>query len=166
MNNIKQNPVGIDVIIQPMQVELYDTLSASWGDMRGFGRVYKNKKQRRIIPEHYLGNSEYEEVLTSDMTVATFFFVESGELTSQKSCLSRTKVDLIFLVDVNKAKETIDHYADEEVRIDVLNIAKKHFTSIDKTIKGYGALEGFTTYDIDYIHPYFIFKIIGIINNY
>lgn len=166
MNHIKINPVGIDEVIQTMQIELYDTLSESWGDIKGFGRIYKNKKQSRIIPEHYTDNGEYEEVLTDDMSVATFFFVESGELENQGSCLSKTNVDLIFLVDVAKAKSEIAHYADEEVRIEVLKIVKKHFSVVGKTIKGFGALEGFTTYNIDFIHPYFIFKITGIINNY
>lgn len=165
MNHIKIDPVGIDIKIQEIQIELYTKLSESWGDIKGFGRVYKTKKQSRLIPEHYVGDGEYIEVLTDDMAVATFFFIESGELEGQGSCLSKTKVDVHFLVDVNKAKSSIAHYADEEVRLEVLQIIKSHFT-VDKTIKGYGSLEGFSTYDLDYIHPYFIFRITGIINNY
>jgi len=165
MNNTKTNPVGIDLIIQDIQNDLYDKLSVLWGDIKGFGRVYKNKKQERTIPEYYAGKGEYDEVLTDDMKTATFFFLESGELESKGSCLSKTNVELYFLVDVSKAKSSIQHYADEEVRLDVLNIVKNNLTIV-RTIKGRDALSSFTVEDLDFIHPYFIFKIEGIINNY
>lgn len=166
MNNVKTNPAGIDIPLQEMQIVLYDRLCESWGDITGYGRVYKTKKKERVIPEHYKGNGEYIEVLTDDKKVAIFFFVESGEIESQGSCLSKSDVDLIFLVDVAKAKNTINHYADEEIRLEVLKIAKSYFSTIESTVKGEEALSGFTTENLDFIHPFFIFKIKGSINNY
>lgn len=166
MNHIKNIPVGIDVTIQDMQIELYDALSESWGDINGFGRVYKQDKQERIIPEYYVGNSEYKEVLTNDSFVGTFFFIEDDEIISTSLCLSRNRVDLYVLVDAAKAREDVDHYPDEEIRLQVLRIARRHFTEVVRTTKGKEAMKSFTTHDLDFIHPYFIFKITGIINNY
>lgn len=166
MNHIKKDPIGIDIVIQEMQIDLYNSLSKSWGDLKGYGRVYKTQKQERFIPEYYAGSGQYQEVLTNDGVVGTFFFLEDNDIESKGSCLSRSKVDLFVLVDAAKARNEIDHYPDEEIRLQVLNIARRYFTKIDKTIKGREALKGFTTHDLDFIHPYFIFKITGIINNY
>ena len=166
MNHLKTDPLGVDIVIQTMQIVLYDALTDSWGHVNGFGRVYKTKKGERTIPEHYSGKGQYQEVLTNDSYVATFFFVEDGEIESRGSCLSRTKVDLFILVDAARAREDVSHYPDEEIRLQVLNVARRYFTDIVRTVKGRDALNGFTTHDLDFIHPYFIFKITGIINNY
>lgn len=166
MNHLKDIPVGIDAVIQPMQIDLYDQLCESWGDMNGFGRVYKQKKQERTIPEYYAGSGQYKEVLTNDSLVGTFFFVEEDEIKSTGLCLSRNTVDLYILVDAAKARTDIKHYPDEEIRLQVLNIARRYFTEVVRTTKGREAMKEFTTHDLDFIHPYFIFKITGIINNY
>lgn len=166
MNYTKQNPVGIDVPIKRIQDALYEKLNTSWKDIVGYGRVYKTVKGERVIPEHYIGEGEYKEVLTDDKKTAIFFFIESSTIRSMGGCLSKNSVDLIFLVNVLKAKPEAMDYADEEVRLEVLKIAQLYFTSISETIKGREALKGFTTENLDFIHPYFIFKISGIINNY
>lgn len=161
----RTNPVGIDAVIQPLQESLYD-LCESWGDIDGFGRVYLNRKGDRIVPEHYNKDGEYREVLTNDMKVATYFFVESDVVSASGSCLSKNNVDLYFFVNVKEAKPDVGHYADEEVRLDVLRIAKDYFSQVESTVKGENALSEMTTEGLDFIYPYFIFKITGMFNNY
>lgn len=165
MIHLKTEPKGIDAVIQPLQEALYG-LCESWGDIRAFGRCYLNERQDRKIPEHYAGSGEYQEVLTDDKWVATYFFLESDTIIHKGSCLSENNVDLYFLVNAKEAKPKITHYADEEIRLEVLQIANLHFSSIDSTVKGREALSEITATDLDFIHPYFIFKITGTFNNY
>lgn len=153
MNNLKTNPVGIDSEIERIQIKLYESL-ISWG-IDGFGRVYINDNN---TPLWFYKKNDYKLVLTKqDSTNGKFFFVESGT-TEIKTSISLTEVDLIFLLDLSKIKPNITHRADEEVKVDIERILRKHLTRQPlKIIKGKGALNGFTTKLKD-LHPYSFLK--------
>lgn len=152
MNNLKTNPIGIDVEIQEIQTKLYESLD--W-NIEAFGRVYKDEKGN---PIWFYKNDDYKNVLSiKDSTNGRFFFVESDNTTT-KNQISTTQIDVIFLLNIAKIKPTVPYRADEEVKIDIQNVLRKHLTRINPTItKGIKALEGFETKLKD-IQPYHFIK--------
>lgn len=153
MNNLKTNPVGIDSEIERIQTKLYDNLS-SW-NIEGFGRVYVNESN---TPLWFYKKNDYKTVLIKKAgTNGKFFFVESGS-TDIKTSISITEVDLIFLLDISKIKPNITHRADEEIKVDIEKILRRHLTRQPlKIVKGKDALSGFTT-NLKDLQPYFFIK--------
>jgi hypothetical protein len=117
---VKENPVGIDIPIQNFQKFLYKKLCEKWGDFECYGRAYRNQKDNGYIPEIY--NGEYKDVFFDDKVSALSFFNVSD---MQKQLMSQREADvsLIFCVNIQKVKN-IKHRADEEVRIDVIEICE------------------------------------------
>ena len=169
MNYLKNDPKGIDIPIQLAQKRLYDKLIFEYScDVVGYGRVYTDIVDDSDIPYAYIGRGEYEEVLTNDkINGIHFFFVEreSSDVIS-RSCLSSTDVDLIVIVnDLTKVKDDVLHYQDEEIKEDVKSFVKNSL-EINSITKGKQALDGFDVSKIQFIYPYFVFKITSTINNY
>lgn len=149
MNNLKKNPVGIDIKIQEIQKKLIKKLS-SW-NLESYGRVNldKNKNLRWFVKV-----KDYKNVLSiEDKFNGTFFFVENDE-TKTNNQISSTKIDLVFLLNLEKIKTNIIHRADEEVKVEILKVLRSHLTRVSPLItKGNKALEGFNT-DLQDNHPY------------
>ena len=76
MNYLKQNTTGVDTVIKGLQKYLYDNLKQKWcfNDFEGYGRVYKNKKNGKVMPEYYTSDKEYKEVLLDDRLQGIMFF--------------------------------------------------------------------------------------------
>lgn len=148
----KENPVGIDVEIQRIQEKLLEKLS-DW-NLEGFDRVYVLDKK----PIWYYKKNDYRHVLKFDKkTYGLFFFVE-GDSTDVKRNISKSDVDLIFLLDISKIKPNSKHRADEEVKIDIQKILAKYLTrEILKITKGINALSPFET-RLEDLQPYHFIK--------
>lgn len=119
---LKNNPVGIDAALQPLQEALHEHLLSLWqlpgADYRCYGRAYRNQKAEGYIPEVYVGGNEYREVYVDDsVAVISFFGYERGKFLKQ----NEADVSLIFAANLNSLKPAILHRADEEVRNDVFN---------------------------------------------
>ena len=97
MNYLRENPVGIDAKIAPLQTYLYDNIVSRWSleDFSGYGRVYKNKKNGLIVPEYYVSEKEYEEVLLDDRLNGIMFFSPSDK-TDVYGDLLIQECDVIF----------------------------------------------------------------------
>lgn len=166
---LKTNPVGIDIKIQQVQQRLYDKLSVDLScDISAYGRAYVNNDNGSVKPLAYLTNGEHRELLTDDTIKGLhFFFIENeSSKVVGRSGLTETEVDIIFIIDdISKAKSSITHYADEELKEDI----KKYLTgtTLEPTsiVKGEKALDGFDIKDLKFIYPYYVFKITTI-NNY
>jgi len=165
----KTNPVGIDLQIQRAQTYLHDKLVTAFDcDIGAYGRAYSDKDNNSIKPRAYIGNGEYRELLTDDtINGLHFFFIENEESTIvSRSCMSDNEVDIIFIIDdLTKVKENIEHYADEEIKEEIKSYLRGFF-EIQSVIKGEKALDGFDISQLQFIYPYFVFKLKVIINGY
>lgn len=165
---LKDNPVGIDIQIQRIQQRLYDKLSSSLNcEIHAYGRAYKTNNKGSIKPEVYK-EGRYNELLTnSQIKGLHFFFIEDNESSVlTRTCMSSNTIDLIVIVDdLSKVRNDVQHYPDEEIKEEVKSYIKSYF-EITSVVKNEDALDGFDISKLNFIYPYFVFRITGTINNY
>lgn len=131
MLTVINTPVGIDVPIRKLQEKLHRELMVKWNLdplvstenalYESYGRVYRNRKANGYVAEIFTSSNEYKDVYWNDNLYAISFFgtgttVKAGE---------KAEVHLVFFVNLAKLKPTLTNRADEEVRLDVLNIIQK-----------------------------------------
>lgn len=121
-NLLKTNPIGLDAVINDIQVSVY-SLRDKWNiDLDGFPRcqILQTKEKQKTI-EAYLGNDEYSGSLI--FAEENKFFFLAGESEDRVSGdYYRTTIELYFMINLKEIYPTIAHRADGEVRADVLNI--------------------------------------------
>lgn len=115
----KTNPIGIDFVVDVFNGRLFTELSKVWTDYQSYPRSYKNPSGNNVIPEHYLGENEYKEVLFDDKFNVTSFFLSGDERTIDDFRLSQT-LSVIFQADISKLYPAVTHRADEEMHADIL----------------------------------------------
>jgi len=121
-NLTKTNPVGLDIVLDIVQRKLYE-LKDIWGvELDGYPRcqiLLTNDGKKTI--EAYLGNDEYSGSLI--FAEENKFFILAGESTERvKGNYYKTTVEVYFILNLENVYPDTLHRADEEVRIDVLNI--------------------------------------------
>jgi hypothetical protein len=128
----KGNPKGIDIVIQKIQVKVYDYLVDTWDiddpNYISYGRVYRNQdKDGKYIPEAYVSDNEYVDPLYNDkeMCLCTSFFGVGSDQQSLGGGLFTAKCHIIFSLNIAQLKPGIIHRADEEVHIDCLDALRK-----------------------------------------
>ena len=133
---------------------------------QSFARCYRNKKGAGFIAEIYSGQNEYKECFWDDSLHAISFF-GTGNITQHKIG-EMADVHLIFFVNIEKLKPLLTNRADEEIRLDVLNVLGKGWygfnlvsteTGIENVLREYpGTIrdKGLTKVDI---HPVHCFRI-------
>lgn len=168
MNHLKENPVGLDAVIHKIQVKLYDKLSELWGTtLDGYPRCYSIKREAKKTIEHYKGKGEYISLIHAEKN--KFFFLADSDYTQESLNHYSSKVDLYFILNLNKCKFGIQHRADEEIKRDIINIVS-YCENVGENIKivtGVDAIfMGFQRNEIDDIHPYYFFKAIIDINDF
>jgi hypothetical protein len=129
----KISPVGIDTTINDVQQGLYDYLTTIglWSSYESYHRAYKNPLGENTIPEAYIGNNEYKEILFDDKFNATSFFLisDNSPATGDDNVFTQT-VSIIYQCKLDKLYPVIDHRADAEMQDDVL----KAFNEIDYNV--------------------------------
>lgn len=151
-NLLIERPTGLPAVIQSMQKRIYAGLLPKWavlanGDpntdfvLEGYGKAYTNKKDKVVIAEAFINDSEKDytgSLLTSDVT--KFFFIESGRSRPEGQTLYRTSLDVCFIVDLSEIKPGITSRAVAE--------AKAH-ADVEKILKDLSIfnaqIEGFDT---------------------
>lgn len=161
MKHVRTNPVGIDTEIERIARKLYDKLC--WKNFDSYGRVDLHTKEAKVVPMYYIEEAQdYKEVLTDDKLSGHFFFVENENTTYGKQLL-RTDVDIYFMLDLQKLKPEIPHRADEEVRMEILEVVKTNRFFIDNEFtvqKGINVLSNFE-HDLVDLQPYHFLKVSG-----
>jgi hypothetical protein len=121
----KSNPAGVDWIIQSVQTRLHDALLQKWGitsdQYQCYGRCYRNKTDSGFVAQWFTGGIDYREAFWDDNLSAVSFFGESDKVEIEKG-LAKAPVHLVMFVNLSKIKPLIAHRADEEVRVDALQI--------------------------------------------
>ena len=164
----KANPVGIDKPIQMLQESLYTKLTDAFScDVTAYGRAYVDNKNGSVKPLAYV-ETDYKELLTDDrINGLHFFFIEDDTAdVVLRTCMSDTEVDIIFIIDdLTKVRGDITHYADEEIKEQIKSFVKSWYKIISVT-KGEKALDGFDISQLQFIFPYFVFKLRVIIKEF
>lgn len=126
MNYLKDDNVGIDTVIKKLQKGLYAHLDSEWrlSTIDGYGRVYRNPRDGNVIPEFYINQGEYREVLMNDLVNTLFFFDVHPDATINNGNYGLSKVDIIVFVDLKSVYG--DFYRkDEEARNTVISFFSK-----------------------------------------
>lgn len=121
-NLTKTDPAGLDIVIDNIQRKIYD-LSTQWQvELDGYPRcqILKGNNGQKTI-EAYLGNDEYSGSLIF-AEENKFFFLAGEAVEHVVGDYYKTVIELYFMVNLEQIYPNIIHRADEEVRIDVLNI--------------------------------------------
>ena len=166
---LKENPVGVDLPIQRLQEVLYTKINDAFNcDVTAYGRAYINNDKGSVKPLAYLTKGEHRELLTDDTIDGLhFFFIENDtDDVVSRTCMSDTEVDIIFIInDLTKVKGDIVHYADEEIK-EIIKSFVRNQHQITTVTKGENALDGFDVSQLNFIYPYFVFKLRVIIKEF
>lgn len=128
----RTNPTGIDWYIQQLQTKLHDRLVAIWNlpdpaKYKAYGRCYRNKTDDGYVAENFEGGTEYREVYWSDeLTAISFFGLTNNVKTGEADIHLVFFADLVKLSLKDKTGLTIAHRADEELRLQVINLIGAH----------------------------------------
>lgn len=171
MNYLKEHTVGIDTKIKELQTYLYNELisKGKYYNFDAYGRVYKNKRSNKVIPEYYVGNKEYKEILLDDNLDGIMFFSPS-DFSTINGNISIQDCDIIFSVNLSNCN---DNRQDEEVRQDVLFLltqkAKKGelknvVTGLDNVYSDYNGVADYF-YDMQNFHHFKITIELNFTNN-
>lgn len=150
---LKENPVGIDLKIQKLQMFLDNWLPGYNLEILGRTEI-KDKK-----PIAFYKKNDYKEVLFINQSTSGRVFFIDNEITKTDGKKLVTTVDVIFLLDLIKIKPNVIHRADEEVKIEILDVLKDFLprnTDIEIT-RGIEALKDFDTRLKD-LQPYHFLK--------
>ncbi len=137
MISLLTDPKGIDVEIQRIQKVLHDSLSLKWaGELNAYGRVYQNlTKEEKIKPEHYKGNSGYEDVYFDDKFSCTFFFMDKDTHNQEDKYKYSSEVNLVFMVNLSKIHNETE-MADARALFEVLEILNEEYNvNIESSLK-------------------------------
>lgn len=121
----KTYPIGIDKIVDAIQVKLDESTFFSGTDWDNFPRAYKNPKHVRTngyMPEVYDGNGEYKEVLMNDKMTLTSFFVAGDQRPYSNTNMTSDLSLIVQCSDLDEIFPSIEHRADEELIHKFLNI--------------------------------------------
>lgn len=124
----KISPVGIDRIIDSIQVVLYNKLGWDTGTVyeansRANKTPGKLDGKEGLIPEVYDGKKQYREVYFNDTVDANSFFLVDDTRTGDK--LYTIIVSIIFQLKLDKIFPLITHRADEEAHKQVLDVLER-----------------------------------------
>lgn len=114
----KTNPIGIDDIIDAIQLELSDACGLEDVEWDNFPRAYRNPeayKQGRFIPEIYLSNGDYQECLMNDnVALTSFFYVTDNRDINFQDIITPFNL-VVQCSDLDSIFPNINHRADEEL---------------------------------------------------
>jgi len=163
-NELKNNPVAVDIPIGATQTKLYNKLGYDPAVINANGRCYLIERNDKTIPAKHVSGTDYKDVLVNDKFDCQFFCIEDPKTLPTSGPKYSTNVEWIFLLNTLKLKPSIAHRADEECFVDILGVfARVANFKIKEVIKGKDALEDFDT-DLEDREPWHFIKIVGTYN--
>ena len=176
MLTLKDNPVGIDTVINNINALVYKELGWSSTDTSfpinysAHHRALKNPRKDGIVPEVFIlnedrfSNGEYSEVLYDDtVDASSFFYVEDNQTPTDNGRLFNTTVSMVFQLDLDKVAENIKHRGDAEIhRVVIKAINKGLYGNVSGLITGIPNV--YSEFDQDQIkftdmHPFHCFRV-------
>jgi len=164
---IKDNPVGIDTVVNELNSKLFNALTTNngWENYSAYHRAYKNPTQEGIIAEVFdKDDKDYKEVFFDDTLSASSFFVIDDNINPvDNGRIMSTTVSAIFQVNLEEVAGLIEGRADEEVVEQVVNALRvSAFGDISAIVRGIdNVYNGFRTDNIQYtdMSPFFCFRV-------
>ena len=158
------NPVGEVKRIQALQKSFQSNVA--WVE-KSFGKAYRSEIQEgEYVPEIYIGNDEYIEVLPDDEVSGMCFFDVQDEIqVSNNNNTFDANINIVFFVNLKKAFPDLLYRADAEVRQDIINVINQHqrgwemntiITGVENVYSRYGWTEPEALIDKQ---PYHVFSI-------
>ncbi len=124
----KDNPVGIDFIIDKIQKRMESKLDFGPVETEIYPRAYKNPKKNnttRLIPEIYVGRGDYKEVFFDDRIALLAYFIDDDRKEVNKDGVLNTVISLIVHANLSALYPTsFDYRMDEELHVTFLNVFK------------------------------------------
>lgn len=164
---VKENAVGIDVVINDIQIAVSNSLQ--WVNYNAYHRIYKNETSTGIKPEWYEDitqrtKGEYEEVYLDDKLDATSFIYTEDTIPSvDLGRLFGTTLSMVFQVDLSKVEGVKDTRNDEEVhRLAIEAINSSTYGKVASIVTGISSV--YTEFDTsqiqwDDMQPFHCFRI-------
>jgi hypothetical protein len=121
----KIEPKGIDKTIDMLQSYIYSNISWSNFNYESYPRAYRNFKNTNLIDEVFVGGKDYKEVFFDDRKDCTSYFIADSNVNNNGNGVYRQQVTLIVQINLKKCYPDIQHRADEEARMELLNVLKK-----------------------------------------
>lgn len=162
MLNQRENPVGLDFIIDQAQKKLFDKLSSLWNvDLEAYPRCYvlESEDKERTI-QHYEGKNEYSgSLIVSEEN--KFFFTAEDDKERVNNIQFKTKVQLYFILDLKSIFPNSKDREDGRVLKDVISVLDMcpGFDSMMNIVTDYQNVFQDFDYDFDNIQPYYCFRI-------
>lgn len=164
---VKEQIQGIDIPIGHIKDYLIDNLSGV-GNIKIYGRCFRNLTNEGYEPKVYLGNGEYEEPFINDRSLIAYF-IDSNDHRSQNNSYFTTDVSIVFVLNLQKLSSSRnDSYWHSELR-SMINKVSRSFFEIQSLRKGYeNVMQGFdlSKYKHLDIQPYHIFSFNGTMQYY
>jgi hypothetical protein len=138
MNNLLDIPIGIDEVLQDVQIDLYSELSNIWqGDILGYGKIYRNPVNKgKDTPEAYATskiitpewfNSEkqdYESVYYNDNYSSVFCFLTSDEDSSLDENVFTNNTKVIFMSDLDRVYPNVKQRQDSKQEVEAIQVLR------------------------------------------
>ena len=167
-NLTKNNPIGLDAIINKIQQKLYGLADVWDVELFGYPRCYILEENGKKRIESYLQDNDYSGSLIFGEQ-NKYFFVVPNDIVKVGEQYYTTTIELYFMLNLKECKPFIPHRADEEVRIDVLNLLNEisaiQVTNVifnsDKVFNRYNSRIS-QNYEYEYtddMQPYHYFKL-------
>lgn len=164
-NNLISSPIGLQAIVNKLQVALYEPLKATWNNAQldGYPICYSKEKDGKRTIEHFTSGVDYKNLIYAEDN--KFWFTNPYPITEVRnsSGIYETQLDLYFTVNLLEIKSQITtHRADYEVRKDVIDILEfipevrvnEIITQFDQVYRGFSCGQ-----DMDF-QPYHCFRIV------
>lgn len=162
----KTSPVGIDTVIDNLQVLLWEGLELWQNATNGYNSYSKANKNESNdngrLPEVFTGGKEYKEVFTDDNFSATSFFLVDNNRPIVDEVIVQATVDIIFQVNL---QEIYSGREDEQAHRDVFLILKDNpwtYSITDSLVTGISEVYSGLKIDqvnFDDIQPFHVFKV-------
>ncbi len=117
MNYLKENPVGIEKVIDTIQKRIYDPLIEKWGTLDIHPKTEKRVKDEGVILEAYIGKKEYKPILYSEGN--KIFFVEGNSPTLNNG-VATNDLWAICILKIGDIYDT-DFIESESAHLDLLD---------------------------------------------
>jgi hypothetical protein len=158
------NPKGIDLPIQQMQnlfvKHLWPSINAT---KKGYyHRVFRNNRRGEQIPEIYVGNGEYKDVLFDDFLSAQIWFDVAERTDSLSSGQIVRDCGVVVIVNLNEIYPSLTHRCEEEVHFDVMRVLNRMPKVFEQTgiTTGMAAFGNFNTTPLKHadMNPWHVFR--------
>lgn len=164
-NNLIPNPIGLQAIVNKLQVALYNGLGVTWSgaQLDGYPICYSktNKDGKRIIGTF---NEDVENLIYAEDNKFWFTIEQKPSQVSGTIDQYQAQIAVYFTVNLEEVKPNITtHRADYEARADVLAILERQGSVVrvvQTVIEIENVYRGYSYNKADDLQPYHCFKIV------